>query len=138
MQQPVGELIRQLRRQRSLTQTELGGTRFSKSYVSAVEREKIIPSVEALHFFAEQFGQSSDYLVQLKQETESRERHFPALQTSSCNHIEIQEEFSNLLDILLEGAEQHTFSPAHDLPMLSPEMIATLPLQRQARYSFLT
>lgn len=137
MQQPVGELIRQLRRQRSLTQTELGGTRFSKSYVSAVEREKIIPSAEALHFFAEQLGQPSDYLVKLKQETESRERHFPALQTSSGNHIEIQEEFSNLLDILLEGAEQHTFSPAHDLPTLSPEMIATLPLQRQARYSFL-
>ncbi len=43
MQVPLSEYIRQLRRQRGLTQTELGGDRFSKSYVSAVELEKNQP-----------------------------------------------------------------------------------------------
>ncbi len=58
---PIGETLRQMRRQQSLTQTELGGDHFSKSYISAVERDKIAPSYEALHFFAEQLGLQRDY-----------------------------------------------------------------------------
>jgi tetratricopeptide (TPR) repeat protein len=137
IQQAVGELIRQLRRQRSLTQTELGGIRFSKSYVSAVERDKITPSLEALHFFAEQLGQPSDYFVKLKQDTEERKQHFAVLQTSQRDYLGVQEEFLHLLDVLLEGTEQHVSPLAHDLPTFSPEMIATLPPQRQTHYSFL-
>jgi len=41
IQQPIGLYIRQLRRERSLTQSELGETHFSKSYVSAVERGEL-------------------------------------------------------------------------------------------------
>src|SRR6266571_3544517 len=58
-EQFIGESIRQLRRQRNLTQSELGGERYSKSYVSALERDKITPSFQALQFFAEQLGQSN-------------------------------------------------------------------------------
>src|SRR5947209_14493252 len=101
MQQSIGEVIRQLRRQSSLTQTELGGIRFSKSYVSAVERDKITPSIEALHFFAEQLGQPSDYFVKLKQDTEERKQHFAVLQTSQRDYLGVQEEFLHLLDVLL-------------------------------------
>src|SRR5205085_11347371 len=137
MQQPIGETIRQLRRQSSLTQTELGGTRFSKSYVSAVERTKITPSIEALQFFAEQLGHSNDYFIKLKQNTDEKGWLSSALQTSPGGHPDVQEEFLNLLDILLEGTEQHYFSLTHDLPTFSPEMIATLPPQGQAHYLFL-
>src|SRR5262249_23692002 len=110
---------------------------FSKSYVSAVERDKIIPSMEALHFFAEQLNQPSDYFVNLKRDTEERQQRFPTLQTAQEDYPDVQEEFLNLLDILLEGTEQRTFPLAHDLPILSSAMIATLPPQRQAHYSFL-
>src|SRR5437764_2445020 len=109
MQPSIGEFIRQLRRQSSLTQTELGGMRFSKSYVSAVERTKITPSIEALHFFAEQLSLPSDYFVKLRQDMNEKEQFFSALQTSQENFPGVQEEFLNLLDILLEGTEQHRF-----------------------------
>src|SRR5947209_1633386 len=137
MQQSIGEVIRQLRRQSSLTQTELGGPRFSKSYVSAVERTKITPSIEALHFFAEQLGQSSDYFIKLREDIDAKGQIFSTLPTSPGGYLDVQEEFLNLLDILLEGTEQHYFPLTHDLPTFSPEMIATLPPQRQAHYSFL-
>src|SRR5215831_9378910 len=65
----VGELIRQLRRQKNLTQSELGADRYSKSYVSAVEKNAIHPSVSALRFFAEQLDQRSDYFTALLEST---------------------------------------------------------------------
>ncbi len=137
MQQSIGEVIRQLRRQSSLTQTELGGTRFSKSYVSAVERTKITPSTEALHFFAEQLGQSNDFFIKLRQDIEEKGQLFSTLQPSQRGSLDVQEEFLNLLDVLLEGTEQRCFPLTHDLPPFSPEMVATLPPQGQADFSFL-
>src|SRR5215469_7140217 len=62
-EQQIGELLRQLRRQRNLTQTELGGTHYSKSYVSAVEKNKVRPSPKALEFFAQQLDQPVDYFI---------------------------------------------------------------------------
>src|SRR5579871_5642638 len=67
----IGDLIRQLRRQRNLTQTELGGDRYSKSYVSAVEKNTIRPSLAALQFFAEQLEQRSDYFTMLLESSEN-------------------------------------------------------------------
>ena len=61
MYNTLGEHIRQLRRQHHLTQTGLGGTRYSKSYVSAVERGSIPASQSALRFFAEQLNKPADY-----------------------------------------------------------------------------
>ena len=61
----LGELIRQLRRQRNLTQTELGADHYSKSYVSAVEKNTIRPSISALKFFAAQLDQPGDYFTAL-------------------------------------------------------------------------
>ncbi len=60
----IGELMRQLRRQWNFTQTELGAPRYSKSYVSAVEKNAVRPSSEALQFFAEQLGQPSSYFTE--------------------------------------------------------------------------
>ena len=52
----VGARVRELRRARGLTQAELGGSRFSKEYVSQVELEKTRPSAAALEWFAERLG----------------------------------------------------------------------------------
>src|ERR1700682_3291434 len=71
MQQSIGELLQQARRQCNITQTELGGSRFSKSYVSAVERNKIASSPEALRFFAEQLDQPDDYFTSLVQQVDN-------------------------------------------------------------------
>ena len=40
----MGERVRQLRIARGLTQTELAGERFSKEYVSQIERGKTRPT----------------------------------------------------------------------------------------------
>jgi transcriptional regulator with XRE-family HTH domain len=67
MQHP-GEVVRQVRRLRNLTQRELAGERFSKSYVSAIEHNRTAPSAEALHYFAKRLGQPEGDFVALLQQ----------------------------------------------------------------------
>ncbi|MBA2286339.1 MAG: hypothetical protein H0W02_12725 [Ktedonobacteraceae bacterium] len=138
-QPSFGSVIRQLRRQRNLTQAELGGERFSKSYVSAVELEKICPSQEAIDFFAEQLDQPADGLRRfLRQGSNVKSLTLPSdLPVYELAHCSIQEEIILLLDILLEGAEPSTSLFQYKLPLLSPEMLVGLPLQTQACYVFL-
>src|SRR5437763_17071365 len=52
----VGARVRTLRLSRGLTQGELGGSRFSKEYVSQVELGKTRPSAAALEWFADRLG----------------------------------------------------------------------------------
>src|ERR1700675_518851 len=106
MQLSCGDIIRQLRRQYNLTQTELGSDRFSKSYVSAVERNKIIPSAQALRYFAEQLNKPEDYFSNLLQRPEHMSS-LAILDTSTPEDAELnrsgfQREEPRLLDILLE------------------------------------
>src|SRR5258708_32304180 len=89
IEQSIGELIRQTRRQNNLTQTELGGARYSKSYVSAVERSKITPSSEALRFFAERLNQPEDYFITLSHQAE-HVRQLAVLHGSNCLGIAMQ------------------------------------------------
>jgi tetratricopeptide (TPR) repeat protein len=49
----VGERLRKARRERGLTQDKLSEPRFTKGYVSAVERGTVHPSLKALEFFAQ-------------------------------------------------------------------------------------
>ena len=148
MDQPIGEYIRQARRHRNLTQTELGGNRFSKSYVSAVERNKIEASRNALLFFAEQLSLSCDYFTNLLQQPESQMQlsmlYTPAgnsggLLRSSLDGNEqiVHNEELALLDSLLESTELYNVSGRYELPTLSIEIIKTLPPPKQARYYFL-
>ncbi len=51
-EQHIGENIRRARRERNLPQTQLGGECYSKSYICAIERTKILPTQHALQFFA--------------------------------------------------------------------------------------
>jgi transcriptional regulator with XRE-family HTH domain len=139
VQIPLSDYIRQLRRQRGLTQTELGGDLFSKSYVSAVELEKISPSLEALRFFAEQLEQPVDLLEQLLSQAEQGRASSAKMNLSlyQPDTNEDWEEMLTLLDLAMEGKElPHTMF----LQELSTRSIGTmldLPLQQQAHYFFL-
>ena len=133
MQHSIGELIRQVRRQRNVTQTDLGGDRYSKSYVSAVERNKIIPSQEALRYFAGQLGQNEEYFISLLEPSEQPGQL--AVQDSTFQLS--PDDTLTLLDILLENTDLSQLTVYHDIPSLSPEMIAALPAHKQYRFYYL-
>ncbi len=136
--QGLGRVLRQLRRQHSMTQTELGGERFSKSYVSAVEKGKIMPSHEALRHFSSQLGQTVDYFEQFLQQPEPP--IFPLSlippTPSSNDDYEMQVKALTLLDVLVEDGAFSSLQLVQQLPLLSPHALATLPLETQAPYSF--
>lgn len=139
MQQTIGNFIRQLRRQQNITQTNLGGARFSKSYVSAVERDKITASPEALSFFAEQLHQSSDYFTSLPQYVVN-EKQLAVVNGSGALNVGDAvpaNEALALFDMLLESTELNCFPPENELPSPAPEFIAALPRDKRARYYFL-
>jgi transcriptional regulator with XRE-family HTH domain len=59
----VGQRLRSLRVAAGLTQSQLAGGRFSKEYVSQIERGKTRPGVETLEWLAEQLGVEPAYLI---------------------------------------------------------------------------
>src|SRR5579862_6072671 len=59
----IGERVREARDAAHLTQQELGGTIFSKSYLSAVEHGKLTPSVQALARLAERLDRPLSYFL---------------------------------------------------------------------------
>jgi tetratricopeptide (TPR) repeat protein len=58
----LGERVRQLRVARGLTQTELAGERFSKEYVSQIERGKTRPTGETVAWLAARLGVDQTFL----------------------------------------------------------------------------
>ncbi len=140
MRIPIGETLRQMRRQQSLTQTELGADRFSKSYISAVERDKIVPSYEALHFFAEQLGQQKDYFEKqfLQNETSTSTVIGNDAQLYAYSEQRVQEKILPLLDFLLDGNEFYSLPLLSDFSPLAPEVAANLSSDIQGRYAFLS
>jgi tetratricopeptide (TPR) repeat protein len=59
----VGARVRALRVSAGLTQTQLAGERFSKEYVSQIERGKTRPTAETLVWLAERLGVDAQYLA---------------------------------------------------------------------------
>jgi tetratricopeptide (TPR) repeat protein len=59
----LGERLRQLRVSAGLTQTELAGERFSKEYVSQIERGKTRPTRETIEWLAQRLGVDADFLA---------------------------------------------------------------------------
>jgi tetratricopeptide (TPR) repeat protein len=58
----LGERVRQLRIARGLTQTGLAGERFSKEYVSQIERGKTRPTAETVEWLAARLGVERTFL----------------------------------------------------------------------------
>ena len=59
----VGERVRALRTAAGLTQTELAGERFSKEYVSQIERGKTRPTDDTVAWLAERLDVDAQYLT---------------------------------------------------------------------------
>ena len=59
----LGERLRQLRVAASMTQTDLAGDRFSKEYVSQIERGKTRPTRETVDWLAQQLGVDAGFLA---------------------------------------------------------------------------
>src|SRR5215210_2725643 len=59
----LGERLRQLRVAASMTQTDLAGDRFSKEYVSQIERGKTRPTRETIKWLAERLGVDAGFLA---------------------------------------------------------------------------
>src|ERR687887_2229600 len=58
----LGERLRQLRVAAGMTQTELAGDRFSKEYVSQIERGKTRPTRETIEWLAGRLGVDAGFL----------------------------------------------------------------------------
>lgn len=133
----IGAVIRQLRRQRNLTQGELGATRYSKSYVSAVEKNIIRPSSDALRFFAKQLNQPDDYFIILLEHPDAQTQDNVLLESLGIGYQAIQDQNFPLLDLLLSDTNQMALQSFKVLPPLTLELLATLPPSQQARYFLL-
>lgn len=131
-QAPLGKYIRQLRRERGLTQSELGGESYSKSYVSALERGSILPSQRALQFFSAQLQQPLADFEQLLEADEPPQPTVPALY-----HAEQHDGIKSLLDLVLSRGNMEGLLSGQSLPQLSDEALVELPLAQQADYLFL-
>ena len=59
----LGERLRQLRVAAGMTQTDLAGDRFSKEYVSQIERGKTRPTRETIQWLAERLGVDAGFLA---------------------------------------------------------------------------
>src|SRR5205809_132916 len=59
----LGERLRQLRVSASMTQTDLAGDRFSKEYVSQIERGKTRPTRETIEWLAARLGVDAGFLA---------------------------------------------------------------------------
>ena len=59
----LGERVRQLRINQGLTQTDLAGDRFSKEYVSQIERGKTRPTSETVTWLAERLSVDAGFLL---------------------------------------------------------------------------
>jgi len=59
----LGERLRQLRVAASMTQTDLAGDRFSKEYVSQIERGKTRPTRETIDWLAQRLGVDAGFLA---------------------------------------------------------------------------
>ena len=59
----LGERLRQLRVAAGMTQTDLAGERFSKEYVSQIERGKTRPTTETILWLAERLGVDAGFLA---------------------------------------------------------------------------
>src|SRR5256885_6177927 len=59
----LGERLRQLRVAAGLTQTDLAGSRFSKEYISQIERGKTRPTQETVEWLALRLGVDAGFLA---------------------------------------------------------------------------
>src|SRR6476659_10834710 len=101
----LGERVRQLRVAAGLTQTDLAGDRFSKEYVSQIERGKTRPTRETIEWLAGKLGVDAGFLergvsADERSRVETMLARAEAL-TNAERYDESIEEYENLQTALL-------------------------------------
>src|SRR3954465_13440311 len=101
----LGERLRQLRVGAGLTQTDLAGDRFSKEYVSQIERGKTRPTRETIEWLAAKLGVDAGFLergvsADERSRVEAMLARAEAL-TNAERYDESIEEYENLQTALL-------------------------------------
>ena len=114
----LGERLRQLRVAAGMTQSDLAGERFSKEYVSQIERGKTRPTRETIDWLAERLGVDPGFLAN-GVSTDERGRLDAALSRSEAllqagRNDEAQQQFDSLL-----GAVRATGLPELEVRALS-------------------
>ena len=86
----LGDRVRSLRVAAGLTQTQLAGERFSKEYISQIERGKTRPTAESIAWLATQLGVDPAFLgsgVSGGEEGALHESPFCARAGGSCRQL---------------------------------------------------
>src|SRR5205085_6633614 len=105
LEKMVGARLREVRKARKLTQSQLAGEDFSVSYISAIERGQIHPSLRALEIFAVRLGLTSTQLLPARSQPEERAGGGPSSLEREEEEIELA-----LLDaqvMIKQGAAAH-------------------------------
>lgn len=100
----VGEKLRAARITQHYTQSQLAAPDFSVSYISAIERGQIHPSLRALEILASRLGMSSTQLLPSKSQQEERASAAAALSEREEDEVEL-----DLLDaqiLIIQGEAQ--------------------------------
>ncbi|WNS44163.1 helix-turn-helix transcriptional regulator [Paenibacillus sp. MMS20-IR301] len=66
----IGEKVKQLRKAKGLTQTDLAGEQMTKSMLSQIENGRALPSMSSLQFLAGRLGVDAGYFMQGEHEAE--------------------------------------------------------------------
>src|SRR5437588_12622877 len=116
----LGERLRQLRVAAGMTQTDLAGDRFSKEYVSQIERGKTRPTHETIEWLAQRLGVDSSFLERGVSADERGRVEAMLARAEALNqahhHDEAVEEFENAQTAVLA-----TGAPELELRALSGE-----------------
>ena len=110
----LGERVRQLRVNRGLTQTELAGDRFSKEYLSQIERGKTRPTEETIEWLSARLGVDRTFL-ETGVSSSDRERVESVVSRAEAS-IESQE-YAEAVDMLSAIAETLAGAEAPDLEL---------------------
>jgi tetratricopeptide (TPR) repeat protein len=121
----LGERVRQLRVAAGLTQSELAGERFSKEYVSQIERGKTRPTRETIQWLAARLGADGSFLEH-GVSTDERERIEAALARAGA--LSESERFAEAVEEydMIRGAVLSTGSAELEVRMLAAEAWARM------------
>lgn len=111
----VGEKLRTARIAQHLTQSQLAAPDFSVSYISAIERGQIHPSLRALEILATRLGLSSTQLLPNRSQAEDRANSLFPLPEREEEEIDLA--FIEINVSLHEGQTAHALAQLNRIPL---------------------